>query len=124
MFPKSLKKSASKYRRFEGWKPSSRSSGSSDSLWVGDIGSAMAEETSSWLDMGSTRRGSKGGVFSKMLSRRASPSLVVLCLNEPSTVMSSCRADSLLSPNQKCCNNTWMGIDKSGPERVKIENRS
>ena len=99
MFPKSLKKSASKYRRFEGWKPSSRSSGSSDSLWVGDIGSAMAEETSSWLDMGSTRRGSKGGVFSRMRSRRASPSFVVLWVNEPPATMLSYTIDSLLRHN-------------------------
>jgi hypothetical protein len=36
----------------------------------------------------------------------------------------SCIADSLLSPNQKCCNNTWLGIDKLGLERVRIEEQS
>ena len=74
--------------------------------------------------MGSTWRGSKGGLFSKIWYKRASPSSVVLWVNEPPAVRSSCRADSLLRPNQKCCNNTWLGIDKSGPERVKIENLS
>ena len=91
---------------------------------MGNVCSASAEETSSWLNIDCTRRGSKGGVFSKIRSKRASPSLVVLCVNERPTVMSSCRADSLLSPNQKCCNNTWLGIDKSGPENVRIENLS
>ena len=80
--------------------------------------------TSSWFDMGSTRRGSKGGVFSRMRSRSASPSSMVLWVNKPSAAMSSYRTDSLLRPNQKCCNNTRFGIDKSGPERVKIENLS
>ena len=88
------------------------------------VGSASAEETSSWLNISSTWRGTKGGVFSKMRSRRASPSSMVLCVNEPPAVMSSCRADSLLNPNQKCCNNTWLGIDKSRSERVRIENLS
>ena len=63
-------------------------------------------------------------MFSRIRSRRASPSSVVLCVNEPPPVMSSCRADSLLCPNKKCCNNTWLGIDKSGSERVRIENWS
>ena len=85
------------------------------------VGSASAEECSSWLNIGSTRRCSNGGVFSKMRSRRASPSSVVWCVNEPPIVMSSCRADSLLSPSQKCYNSTWFGIDKSGPNLVRIE---
>ena len=89
-----------------------------------NVCSALAEETCSWLNIDSTRRGSKGGVFSKIRSKRASPSLVVLCVKDPSAIISSCRADSLLSPNQKCFNNTWLGIDKSGPNRVRIENRS
>ena len=52
--------------------------------------------------------------------------LLLLCflVNEPTTVISSYRADSLLRPNQKCCNNTWFGIDKSGPDHVKNENLS
>ena len=74
--------------------------------------------------MSSTWRGSKGGVFSRMWSRRASPSSVVLCVNEPPTAMSSCSANCLLRPNQKCCNNSWLGIDKSGPECDRIENLS
>jgi hypothetical protein len=49
---------------------------------------------------------------------------VVLCVNDLPVVMSSYRADSLLSPNQKCNNNIGLGIDKSGLERVRIENRS
>ena len=88
------------------------------------VGLALAEQTSSCLDIGSTQWGPKGVVFSRIRSRRASPSSVVLWVNEPPTVMSSCRADSLLRPNQKCCNNTWLGIDKSGLECVKIENLS
>jgi hypothetical protein len=63
------------------------------------MGLASAKETSSWLGSGSTRRGSSGGVFSRMQSRRASPSDVVFCVNEPPIAISSCRADSLLSPN-------------------------
>ena len=85
------------------------------------MGSASAEETSQWLGSGSTRRGSNGGVFSRIRSRRASPSLVVLCVNEPLAVMSSCRVDSLLRPSQKCSNNTWLGIDKSGLDLDRIE---
>jgi len=84
------------------------------------MGSDLAEETSSWLDSGSTRRGSRGGVFSRMWSSNA----MVLRLNEPPTAISSCRADSLLRPNQKCCNSTWFGIDKSGPDLDRIEKRS
>ena len=60
-------------------------------------------------------------MFSRMRSRRASPSSVVLRVNEPPAVMSSCRADSLLSPSQKCYNNTWFGIDKSRPDLDRIE---
>ena len=74
--------------------------------------------------MGSTRRGSSGGVFSRIWSRRASPSAVVLWVNEPSAAISSYRVDSLLSPNQKCCKSMLLGIDKCGPDLVKIENLS
>ena len=81
------------------------------------MGSASAEETSTW-------RGSSGGVFSRMWSMRASPSAMVLWVKEPPIAMSSCRADSLLSPNQKCYKSTWLGIDKSGLDLVKIENLS
>jgi hypothetical protein len=63
------------------------------------MGSTSAEETSSWLRSGSTWRGYSRGVFSIMRSRRASPSAVVLCVNEPPVAMSSYKADSLLSPN-------------------------
>jgi hypothetical protein len=90
---------------------------------MGSVGSALAEVTFSWLDIDSTRSGSRG-VFSKMCSRRASPSSVVLCVNNPLAVMSSYSVDTLLSPNQKCCNNTWLGIDKPRPERVRIEKQS
>ena len=88
------------------------------------MGSALAKETSSWFSSGSTRRGSYGGVFSRMRYRRASPSAVVLWVNKPPVAMSSCRADSLLSPNQKCYKSTWLGIDKSRLDLVKIENLS
>ena len=37
-------------------------------------------------------------VFSRIRSRRASPSEVVLHMNDPPAVISSCWADSLLSP--------------------------
>jgi len=78
VFLNSLKRSSSKYGRFEGWKPSSGSSGSGEGLSKGVMGSALAEETSSWLGLGSTWRGSSEEVFSRMQSRRASPSAVVL----------------------------------------------
>jgi hypothetical protein len=82
---------------------------------MGAMGSALAEETSSRLDSGSIWRSSRGGVFSRMRSSNASPSAMVLWLNKPLAVISSYRVDSLLRPNQKCCNNTWFGIDKFGP---------
>ena len=97
-----------------------RSSGLDKGLSKDVVGSALAEDTSSWLGSGSTRRGSSGGVFSRMWSRRASPSAVVLWVNEPLAAMSSCRVDSLLSPNQKCYKSTWLGIDKSRPDLVKL----
>ena len=59
-----------------------------------------------------------------MRSSRASPSSVVLCVNDPPADVSSIRADSLLSPNQKFCNSTWLGIDRSGPDLVKVVNLS
>jgi hypothetical protein len=89
---------------------------------MGAMGSDSAEETSSWLDSGSSRRGSRGGVFSRMWSINASPSVMVLWLNEPPAAISNCRADSLLRPNKKCCSSTWFGIDKSGPEYSRSEN--
>ena len=124
VFPNSSKKSSLKYERSEDWKRSSRSFGLGEGLFMGSNGSASAEVTSLCFSSGSTRRGSSGGVFSGMRSRRASPSDVVLWVNEPLAAISSCRADSLLSPNQKCCKSTWLGIDKSGPDLVKIENMS
>jgi hypothetical protein len=87
-------------------------------------GLASAKETSSWFSSGSTQRGSSGGVFSRMRSSRASPSTMVLWVNEPPVAISSCRVDSLLSPNQKCCRSSWLDIDKSGLDLVKIENLS
>ena len=59
-----------------------------------------------------------------MRSRRASSSAMVLWVNEPPVAMSSYRVDSFLRPNQKCCTSTWLGIDKSGSDLVKIENLS
>ena len=85
------------------------------------VGSASAEETSSWLSLGYTWRGSSGGLFSRIRSRRASPSTVVLWVKEPPAVISSCRVDSLLRPSQKCCNSTCLGIDKSRPDLGRIE---
>ena len=79
-------------------------------------------ETSSHLEDSTTGRVLVKDVFSRIRSRRASPSAVVLWVNEPPAEMSSCRADSLLSPNQKCWSNTWSGIDKSGPACVSCEN--
>ena len=78
--------------------------------------------TSSWLEDSDVGRVSVKDVFSRIRSKRASPSAVVLCVNDPPAEMSSYRADSLLSPNQKCWSNTWSGIDKSGPVCVSCEN--
>ena len=58
--------------------------------------------TSSWLEDSAAARVSVKEVFSRIRSRRASPSAVVLWVNDPPAEMSSCRADSFLSPNQKC----------------------
>ena len=91
---------------------------------MGSEGLASAEETSLCFSSGSTQRGSSRGVFSRMRSRRASPSAVVLWLNKPPAAISSCRADSLLSPNQKCKSNTRLGIDKSRLGCVRIENQA
>ena len=57
--------------------------------------------TSSRLEDPATGRVSVKDVFSRIRSKRASPSAVVLCVNDPPAEMSSCRAESLLSPNQK-----------------------
>jgi hypothetical protein len=88
---------------------------------MGLIVLAFAEETSSWFGLGSTQMGSSGGEFSRMRSRRVSPSAVVLWANDPPAAISSCRAASLLRPNQKCCNSTWFGIDKSRPDLDRTE---
>ena len=88
---------------------------------MGAMGLDSAKLTSLWLDSGSTWIGSRGGVFSRMWSSNAS-SAMVLWLNEPPAAISSCRVDSLLRPNQKCCNSTWFGIDKSRPECARSEN--
>ena len=55
--------------------------------------------TSSWLEDSAARRVSVKDVFSRIRSRRASPSAVVLWVNDPPAVLSSYMADSLLSPN-------------------------
>jgi hypothetical protein len=89
---------------------------------MGVMGLDSAEEISSWLDLVSTLRGSRGGAFSRMHSINASPSTMVLWLNEPPATISSYKVDSLLRPNQKCCNSTWFGADKSRPECVRSEN--
>ena len=115
---------SSKYERSECWKPSLGSSNSGEGLSMDGIGLALAEETSSWLSSGSTWRGSSGGVFSRMRSSRASSSAMVLWVNEPPASISSYRADSLLSPNQKCCKSTWLGINRSRPDLVEIKNLS
>jgi len=55
--------------------------------------------TSSWLEDSTDGRVSVKDVFSRIRYRRASPSAMVLWVNEPPAEMSSYRADSLLSPN-------------------------
>ena len=58
--------------------------------------------TSSYLEVSTNGRVSVKEVFYRIRSRKASPSGVVLCMNDPPAVISSCWANSLLSPNQKC----------------------
>ena len=90
---------------------------------VGSMGFVeLTNGTYLWLENFAVGRVSVKDVFSRIRSRRASPSAVVLWVNEPPTEMTSCRADSLLSPNLKCWSNTWSGIDKSGPTCVSCEN--
>ena len=50
--------------------------------------------TSSWLEDSAVGRVSVKDVSSRIRSKRASPSVVVLWVNDPPTEMSSCRADS------------------------------
>ena len=88
VFLNSLKKSSSKSERSKGWKPSSRSSGLCEGLFRDVMGSASDEETSLWFSWASKQRGSSGGVFSRMRSRRASPSAMVLWVNESPAAIS------------------------------------
>jgi hypothetical protein len=70
----------------------------------------------------STLRDLMERVFSRMWSRSASPSTKVLLSRDPLVMISSYRADFLLRLDQKCCNNTWSGIDKAELKCVKIKN--
>ena len=70
-------------------------------MGVGDGDVESSNGTSSWLEDSAAGRVSVKDVFSRMHSKR-SPSAVVLWVNDPLSEMSSCRADSLLSHNQKC----------------------
>ena len=72
------------------------------SMGIGPGSVESTNGTSSWLEDSNARRVSVKDVFSRIRSKRAFPSAVVLCVNDPLAEMSSCRADSLLSPNQKC----------------------
>ena len=72
------------------------------SMWVGDGDVETTNETSSWLEDSTDGRVLVKDVFSRIRSKRASPSALVLCLNDPHAVISSCREDFLLSPNHKC----------------------
>ena len=72
------------------------------SMGIGPRSVESTNGTSSWLEDPTAERIFVKDVFSRIRSKRASPSAVVLCVNDPPAEMSSCRADSLLSPNQKC----------------------
>jgi hypothetical protein len=72
------------------------------SMWVGDGDAETTNRTSLWLEDSADGRVSVKDVFSRIRSKRASPSALVLCLNDPPAVISSYRADFLLSPNHKC----------------------
>ena len=69
---------------------------------MGDGDVESTSKTSSWLEDPAAGRVSVKDVFSRIRSKRASASALVLCLNDPHAVISSCRADFLLSPNHKC----------------------
>ena len=56
---------------------------------MGVMGLDLAIETSSWLDLGSTRRCLMERVFSRMSSRSSSPSAIVLWSKGPTVVISS-----------------------------------
>ena len=71
-------------------------------MGVGDGDVESSNGTSSWLEDSAAGRVSVKDVFSRIRYKRTSPSSVVLWVNDPSAEMSSCRADSLVSPNQKC----------------------
>ena len=58
--------------------------------------------TSSQLEGSTNGKVSVKEGVSRIRSRRAYPSEVVLHMNDPPAVISSCWADSLLSPTHKC----------------------
>ena len=69
---------------------------------MGDGDVETTNGTSSWLEDPGAGRVFVKYVFSRIQYKRASPSIVVLCVKDCPAVISSYRADSLLSPNQKC----------------------
>ena len=66
---------------------------------MGDGDVESTSKTSSWLEDPAAERVSVKDVFSRIRSKRASPSVVVLCVNDRPAVISSYREYSLLSPN-------------------------
>jgi hypothetical protein len=62
------------------------------------------------------------GVFSRIFSRMAFPSLMVLCKNEPLKVMSRRRASSLRRPRWKWCKRMLLGKERFGSKLVRLMN--
>ena len=61
-------------------------------------------------------------MVSRIFSRMAFPSLMVLCENERPEDMSRWRAASLLRPRWKWCNRMWLGKERFGPELIRLMN--
>jgi len=80
----------------------SKEGSASESGWIIRDCVDSTTGSSTWLEGLTTGRGSAKEVFSRMRSKRAIPSEVVLYANDPPAVVSSCRTISLFSPNQKC----------------------
>ena len=90
------------------------------------IGLDLTSEDSSTLDVTFAWRDlvlmMKEECFSMKCSRNSTCSIIVLCVKQPSTVMSRHRLAPMSIPKQKSHSNMLLGKDKSRPACINIEN--